>query len=76
MAKRPPSRRQDLYVWLKPEEEEELAMKAWGLIPRNPQWLKKYEAKKAEHAKRQLKSDGRECFAKCKLNKANINSSK
>jgi hypothetical protein len=27
-------------------------MKAWGLVPRNPSWLKKYGEKKKEHAER------------------------
>lgn len=45
-------RRQDLYVWLEPTAEEEESMKAWGLVPRNHSWLRKYNEKKKEHAER------------------------
>jgi len=45
-------RRQDLYVWLDLNDEEEESMKAWNLLPRNPFWLKEYDAKKTEHWER------------------------
>ncbi|KAK6332859.1 hypothetical protein TWF696_002880 [Orbilia brochopaga] len=49
--KKPPTR-QDFYVWLELNDEEDEKMIAWGLIPRNRQWQEVYRNKKEEHARR------------------------
>ncbi|KAF7177483.1 hypothetical protein CNMCM7691_005736 [Aspergillus felis] len=45
-------RRQDLYAWLGLTEEEETHMTAWGLMPRNREWMGVYFEKKMKHNKR------------------------
>ncbi|PKX93516.1 uncharacterized protein P174DRAFT_440823 [Aspergillus novofumigatus IBT 16806] len=45
-------RRQDLYAWLGLTEEEETHMAAWGLMPRNREWMSVYFEKKMKHNKR------------------------
>ncbi|KAH8901891.1 hypothetical protein BR93DRAFT_932718 [Coniochaeta sp. PMI_546] len=43
-------RRQDLFVWLEPNELELQLMKDWYLLPhRNQSWMKDFEAKRREH---------------------------
>jgi len=54
-AKKPakvPERRQDLFVWLDLNEEEEETMKAWNLFPRTQQWWDIYLAKRKEYRER------------------------
>jgi len=50
-------RRQDLYVWLELNDEEEDSMKAWNLLPRNPFWLKEYDLKKTERRERRQREE-------------------
>lgn len=46
-------RRQDLFVWLKPSDDELLLMKDWYLLPhRNRAWMKDFEIKRKEHQRR------------------------
>jgi hypothetical protein len=58
-ASKPPpvGRRQDLYVWLKPDKAEKETMEAWGLVPRNDKyWTADFLAKEEEHRNRREKN--------------------
>jgi hypothetical protein len=46
-------RRQDLYVWLRPNDKQLQLMRDWYLIPfRNEDWMAVFEAKMKEHGER------------------------
>jgi hypothetical protein len=45
-------RRQDLFVWLDLNDEQDKCMTAWGLIPYDETWVAEYKNKKVLHSNR------------------------